>query len=126
MLKFGYVFIIKLLCDLFVVSPHQSSMNVCLRRSAVWLDVFWYFRFWHLGQFFRVGVPTFWEGLSGIIVFCPSFQHCWNCVFVFVCVFNLFAGCRKNPQLMVLSLLHLRANVFALDGMAIRLSVGDL
>ena len=100
-------------------------MNVCLRLSAVVLvDVFLLFRFWHLGQLFRVGFPVFWEGLSGVILFCPSFQHCWKFIFVFVCVLNIFAGCRKNPLLKVLSWLRLRGNVSALDGMVTRLSVG--
>ena len=100
-------------------------MNVCLHPSAVrQVDVFLLLRIWHLGQLFRVGFSAFWEGLSVVIFVLSVLSALLEVYFVFVCATNIFAGCRKNPLLRVLSLLRPRGNVSALDGTVIRLSVG--
>ena len=99
-------------------------MNVCLRRSAVLVRRIFVFSILAFGQFFRVGVPFLWEGLSGINCVLSVFPAVLA-VLICICVlFTLFTGCRKNPLMQVLFLSPPRANVFALVGMAIRLSVG--
>ena len=101
-------------------------MNVCLHPSAVRTGgCVFVVKFLAFGQLFRVGFSAFWEGLSGLFCFVRPSSIAGSVICICVCIY-LFAGCRKNPQLKVLSLSRLRANAFALDGMAIRLSVGGL
>ena len=77
------------------------------------------------GQSFRVGNSFLWEGLSGKYFVLSVFPALLAILFLCLCAISFFTGCRKNHQLKVLCLSPLRANEFALDGMAILLSVGD-
>ena len=109
---------------LFVVLHNYSYLYVCLRLSAVAaLTCFCVsnFVFWAAfqGGFF----PCFWEGLSGFICLSVLSALTESVYFVFVCVFSVFSGCRRNLLLRVRFWLLRRGNESALAMMVTLSSV---